>query len=124
MTALRKLASKCKFRGTIGERIRDQFVLRCNSDKLREELWMKDEPSLEEVLIVAKQVEHMMKCVGKLKAGKEVHTPSALGTENIAVINMVKSQSVPEVKQSSGQRCQEKGAESQCYLLQMWVWRP
>ncbi|KAJ1188336.1 hypothetical protein NDU88_005097 [Pleurodeles waltl] len=64
--ALRKLASSCKFGALVQERIRDQFVLRCCSDKVREELWLKDEPPLDEVVSIAKRVEHMLKCVGEL----------------------------------------------------------
>ncbi|KAJ1093720.1 hypothetical protein NDU88_006812 [Pleurodeles waltl] len=72
ITALRKLASSCKFGALVEERIRDQFVLRCCSDKVREELWLKDEPPLDEVVSIAKRVEHMLKCVGELsKAHKE-----------------------------------------------------
>ncbi|KAJ1094290.1 hypothetical protein NDU88_007368 [Pleurodeles waltl] len=72
ITALRKLASSCKFGALLEERIRAQFVLRCCSDKVREELWLKDEPPLDEVVSIAKRVEHMLKCVGELsKAHKE-----------------------------------------------------
>ncbi|KAJ1181402.1 hypothetical protein NDU88_006609 [Pleurodeles waltl] len=72
ITALRKLASSCKFGALVEERIRVQFVLRCCSDKVREELWLKDEPRLDEVVSIAKRVEHMLKCVGELsKAHKE-----------------------------------------------------
>lgn len=71
VTALRKLASSCKFGVLVEERICDQFVLRCSSDKIREELWLKDEPPLDEVMIIAKRVEHMLKCVSELsKVGK------------------------------------------------------
>ena len=50
----------------IDERIRDQFVLRCFNEKVREELWLKDEPPLDDVILVAKRVEHMMRCVSEL----------------------------------------------------------
>ena len=66
VTSLRKLGSTCKFGPQTDERIRDQFVLKCYHDKVREELWLKDEPPLEEVLLVAKRIEHMMKCVNEL----------------------------------------------------------
>ncbi|KAJ1118668.1 hypothetical protein NDU88_006856 [Pleurodeles waltl] len=61
ITSLSKLAASCKFGALVDERIRDQFVLKCSSDKIREELWLKDEPPLEEVILVAKRVEHMMR---------------------------------------------------------------
>ncbi|KAJ1208139.1 hypothetical protein NDU88_003528 [Pleurodeles waltl] len=72
ITNLRKLAASCKFGTLVDERIRDQFVLKCCSDKIREELWLKDEPPLEEVVIVAKRVEHMLKCVKELSGNKVV----------------------------------------------------
>ncbi|KAJ1145487.1 hypothetical protein NDU88_011773 [Pleurodeles waltl] len=72
ITSLRKLAASCKFGTLVDERIRDQFVLKCCSDKIREELWLKDEPPLEEVVIVAKRVEHMLKCVKELSGNKVV----------------------------------------------------
>ncbi|KAJ1206102.1 hypothetical protein NDU88_001511 [Pleurodeles waltl] len=72
ITNLRKPAASCKFGTLVDERIRDQFVLKCCSDKIREELWLKDEPPLEEVIIVAKRVEHMLKCVKELSGNKVV----------------------------------------------------
>ncbi|KAJ1215286.1 hypothetical protein NDU88_002895 [Pleurodeles waltl] len=72
ITSLRKLAASCKFGTLVDERIRDQFVLKSCSDKIREELWLKDEPPLEEVVIVAKRVEHMLKCVKELSGNKVV----------------------------------------------------
>ena len=66
ITSLRKLASPCKFGAKLDERIRDQFVLRCQNDKIREELWLKDEPPLEDVILVAKRIEHMMHCVDEI----------------------------------------------------------
>ncbi|KAJ1098430.1 hypothetical protein NDU88_003541 [Pleurodeles waltl] len=72
ITSLRKLAASCKFGTLVDERIRDQFLLKCCSDKIREELWLKDEPPLEEVVIVAKRVEHMLKCVKELSGNKVV----------------------------------------------------
>ncbi|KAJ1175795.1 hypothetical protein NDU88_001080 [Pleurodeles waltl] len=72
ITNLRKLAASRKFGTLVDERIRDQFVLKCCSDKIREELWLKDEPPLEEVVIVAKRVEHMLKCVKELSGNKVV----------------------------------------------------
>ncbi|KAJ1203585.1 hypothetical protein NDU88_007370 [Pleurodeles waltl] len=64
--ALRKLVASCKFGALTEERIRDQFVLNCFNDKIREELWLKAELLLEEVIAIAKPVEHIMKCVGEL----------------------------------------------------------
>ncbi|KAJ1118927.1 hypothetical protein NDU88_007114 [Pleurodeles waltl] len=71
ITNSRKLAASCKFGTLVDERTRDQFVLKCCSDKIRE-LWLKDEPPLEEVIIVAKRVEHMLKCVKELNGNKVV----------------------------------------------------
>ncbi|KAJ1215784.1 hypothetical protein NDU88_003391 [Pleurodeles waltl] len=72
ITALRKLASTCKFGSTIEERIRDPFMLRCASDKIRQELWSKDDPTLQEVIALAKNVEHTMACVDELEKEKKV----------------------------------------------------
>ncbi|KAJ1186206.1 hypothetical protein NDU88_002989 [Pleurodeles waltl] len=72
VTALRKLASTCKFGSTIEERIRDQFMLRCASDKIRQELWSKDDPTLHEVIILAKGVEHTLACVEELEKQRKV----------------------------------------------------
>ncbi|KAJ1179503.1 hypothetical protein NDU88_004737 [Pleurodeles waltl] len=72
VTALRKLASTCKFGSTIEERIRDQFMLKCSSDKIRQELWSKDDPTLQEVIVLAKSVEHTMACVDELEKEKKV----------------------------------------------------
>ena len=66
VTGLRKLATTCKFGAQLEERIRDQLVLRCYNDKVREELWLKDEPPLEDVILVEKRIEHMMQCVKEL----------------------------------------------------------
>ena len=71
ITALRKLASSCKFASTIEERIRDQFMVGCNLEKVRNELWQKDEPTLEEVLKIGKCIEHSIKCVNILKKDVE-----------------------------------------------------
>lgn len=71
VTRLRKLASSCKFGELCEERIRDQFMLGCTSEKIREELWIRDEPSLDEVLQVAKRVEHTLVCVDTLKKDKQ-----------------------------------------------------
>ncbi|KAJ1200910.1 hypothetical protein NDU88_004731 [Pleurodeles waltl] len=71
ITSLRKLAASCKFGALMDERIRDQYVLKCSSDKIREELWLKDEPPLEEFIIVAIRVEHMVKCVKELSEVKK-----------------------------------------------------
>ncbi|KAJ1141718.1 hypothetical protein NDU88_008046 [Pleurodeles waltl] len=56
VTALRKLAATCKFGMTLEERIRYQFMLKWSSDKVRQELWSKDDPSLQEVVTIAKSV--------------------------------------------------------------------
>ena len=78
ITSLRKLASSCKFAETVEERIRDQFMLGCVLDKVRDELWQKDEPTLDEVVNVGKRIEHSIKCVKILKDDVEkkqqVHT--------------------------------------------------
>ncbi|KAJ1200309.1 hypothetical protein NDU88_004133 [Pleurodeles waltl] len=70
ITALRKLAATCKFGVTLEERIRDQFMLKCSSDKIRQELWSKDDPPLQEVVTIAKGVEHTLACVGELNKNK------------------------------------------------------
>ncbi|KAJ1165282.1 hypothetical protein NDU88_005710 [Pleurodeles waltl] len=50
VTALRKLASSCNFGENLEERIRDQFMLECKCDKVREALWAKNDPSLDELV--------------------------------------------------------------------------
>ncbi|KAJ1105850.1 hypothetical protein NDU88_003254 [Pleurodeles waltl] len=70
VTALRKLAATCKFGVTLEERIRDQFMLKCSSDKIRQELWSKDDPTLHEVITIAKGAEHTLACVGELEKNK------------------------------------------------------
>ncbi|KAJ1178271.1 hypothetical protein NDU88_003518 [Pleurodeles waltl] len=70
LTALRKLAATCKFGMTMEERIRDQFMLKCSSDKVRQELWSKDDPSLQEVVTIAKSIEHTLACVEELERSK------------------------------------------------------
>ncbi|KAJ1215892.1 hypothetical protein NDU88_003499 [Pleurodeles waltl] len=72
VTALRKLASSCNFGENLEERIRDQFMLECKCDKVREALWVKNDPSLDEVLIIAKQVEHSMACIENLRKSKNL----------------------------------------------------
>ncbi|KAJ1088054.1 hypothetical protein NDU88_001213 [Pleurodeles waltl] len=72
VTALRKLASSCNFGENLEERIRDQFMLECKYDKVREALWAKNDPSLDEVLIIAKQVEHSMSCIENLRKSRNV----------------------------------------------------
>ncbi|KAJ1097700.1 hypothetical protein NDU88_002817 [Pleurodeles waltl] len=67
VTDLRRLASSCKFGLLTDERIRDQFMLGCNIEKIQEELWLKYEPSLDDVLVVAKRIEHSLKCVDFIK---------------------------------------------------------
>ncbi|KAJ1165509.1 hypothetical protein NDU88_005936 [Pleurodeles waltl] len=67
VTDLRRLASSCKFGVLTDERIRDQFMLGCHIKKVREELWLRDEPNLEEVLAIAKKIEHSLKCVDIVK---------------------------------------------------------
>ncbi|KAJ1108132.1 hypothetical protein NDU88_005514 [Pleurodeles waltl] len=70
LTALRKLAATCKFGMTLEERIRDQFMLKCSSDKVRQELWSKDDPSLQEVVTITKSIEHTLACVEELERSK------------------------------------------------------
>ncbi|KAJ1211493.1 hypothetical protein NDU88_006853 [Pleurodeles waltl] len=95
ITSLRKLAASCKFGTLVDERIRDQFVLKCSSDKIREELWLKDEPPLEEVIMVAKRVEHMLKCVLELSGNK---VPSGEGVKVEEIVCEVKSKECGEKK--------------------------
>ncbi|KAJ1189909.1 hypothetical protein NDU88_004006 [Pleurodeles waltl] len=47
-------------------------MLRCSSDKVREELWSKDDPPLHEVVALAKRVEHTLACVEELEKGKSL----------------------------------------------------
>ncbi|KAJ1088474.1 hypothetical protein NDU88_001631 [Pleurodeles waltl] len=49
VTALRKLASSCNFGENLEERIKDQFMLECKCDKVREALWPR-------------MIHHWMKC--------------------------------------------------------------
>lgn len=42
----------------------------CSIEKVRKELWMRDEPSLDEVLQVAKRIERSLKCVDIIKKDK------------------------------------------------------
>ncbi|KAJ1172620.1 hypothetical protein NDU88_004464 [Pleurodeles waltl] len=63
ITSLQKLASTCKFGESTEEQIRDELVLSCKDDKIRDELWLKEKAPLEEVILVAQSVEHMLKCV-------------------------------------------------------------
>ena len=86
ITNLRKLASTCKFRHNQEERIRDQFVLRCSNDKVREELWLKDEPPLEEVILVAKRVEHMVYCMKELSKAQIGEEPEKKKEETVCVV--------------------------------------
>ncbi|KAJ1197619.1 hypothetical protein NDU88_001475 [Pleurodeles waltl] len=67
VTDLRRLASSCKFGVLTDERISDQFILGCHIEKVREELWLRDEPPLEKVLAIAKKIEHSSKCVDAIK---------------------------------------------------------
>ncbi|KAJ1127413.1 hypothetical protein NDU88_005815 [Pleurodeles waltl] len=55
---------------TLEEHIRDQFMLKCSSNKVRQELWSKDDPSLQEVVTIAKSVEHTLACVEELERSK------------------------------------------------------
>ncbi|KAJ1121064.1 hypothetical protein NDU88_009192 [Pleurodeles waltl] len=71
VTNLRTIAAQCNYGGTVEERIRDQLMLECKSDKIREALWSKNDPTLEEVLAIAKQVEHSEMCMKDLKKSKE-----------------------------------------------------
>ncbi|KAJ1138955.1 hypothetical protein NDU88_005334 [Pleurodeles waltl] len=83
ITGLRKLAASSKFGALVDERIWDQFVLKCSSDKIIEELWLKDEPPLEKAICVAKRVERMMNCVMELSANKKVVTGEAGKSEDV-----------------------------------------
>ena len=87
VSSLRKLAATCKFEESRDERIRDQFLLNCSIDKVREELWLKDDPPLNEVLIVAKQVEHMLSCVHEIKKDSTIKEEvRQVGTEGSDVL--------------------------------------
>ncbi|KAJ1193600.1 hypothetical protein NDU88_002896 [Pleurodeles waltl] len=70
VTALRKLAAQCEVGDTLEERIRDQFMLECKSDKIREALWSKGDPNCDEVIMVAKQIEHSELCMENLRKSK------------------------------------------------------
>ncbi|KAJ1189025.1 hypothetical protein NDU88_005778 [Pleurodeles waltl] len=106
ITSLRKLAASCKFGSSVDERIRDQFVLRCSSDKIREELWLKDEP--EEVILVAKGVEHMLKCVKELGSNKVMTYESSKVDE---VICEVKSKELNTVRKKD----EESKFKGECF---------
>ncbi|KAJ1112157.1 hypothetical protein NDU88_000425 [Pleurodeles waltl] len=67
VTDLRRLASSCKSGASSDERIRDQFMLGCQIEKIREELWLRDDPPFDEVLAIAKNIEHSLKCVDAIK---------------------------------------------------------
>ncbi|KAJ1180729.1 hypothetical protein NDU88_005946, partial [Pleurodeles waltl] len=47
-------------------------MLRCSSDKVRQELWSKDDPPLHKVIILAKSVEHTLACVEELERGRSL----------------------------------------------------
>ncbi|XP_078503220.1 olfactory receptor 2B6-like [Lissotriton helveticus] len=109
ITSLRKLASSCKFGELVEERIRDQFVLRCSSDKIREELWLKDELPLDEVMGIAKHVEHMLKCVGELsKVSKEYKPNQKVEEVECQVVQKV------DCKKKNDENAQGKGIEGEC----------
>ncbi|XP_078503492.1 fibrocystin [Lissotriton helveticus] len=99
VSELRRLPATCKFGGASEERIRDQFVLACRMERVREELWLKDDPPLREVLIIAKQVEHMLQCVSEIKQhtgekrSEEKPSVSEVATECEAV-SVVKGQKI------------------------------
>ncbi|KAJ1115025.1 hypothetical protein NDU88_003253 [Pleurodeles waltl] len=67
ITVLRKLASSCGFGSNKEERLRDQFMLGCSIEKARESFWNKDNPSLSEVIVIAKMHEHSSACVEEIK---------------------------------------------------------
>ncbi|KAJ1192178.1 hypothetical protein NDU88_001490 [Pleurodeles waltl] len=96
ITALRKLASTCKFGATVDERIRDQFMLRCLSDKVRQELWSKDDPPLHEVIVLAKRVEHTLACVEELEKGRSF------------AINKITARKENPIKEGDGVKGDEK----------------
>ncbi|KAJ1148087.1 hypothetical protein NDU88_000928 [Pleurodeles waltl] len=78
VTPLHKLASSCNFGENLEECIRDQFMLECKCDKVREALWAKNDPTLDEVLIIAKQVEHSMACIENLRKSKDASMDSQI----------------------------------------------
>lgn len=63
LTCFRMVPATLKFGAGTDKRFLDQSVLKCKCDKMREELWLKDEPPLKELLVISKRVEHMLKCV-------------------------------------------------------------
>ncbi|KAJ1197985.1 hypothetical protein NDU88_001829 [Pleurodeles waltl] len=81
LTDLRRLASSCKFGSTLDERIRDQFMVGCKMDKVRDELWLLDDPHLEELILLAKRIEHSVKCVEVMKK-QEYKEESVVGKDS------------------------------------------
>ncbi|KAJ1151124.1 hypothetical protein NDU88_003911 [Pleurodeles waltl] len=62
-----RLRREAEFGSTLDERIRDQFMLGCKMDKVCDELWLLDDPHLDEVILLAKRIEHSVKCVDVMK---------------------------------------------------------
>ncbi|KAJ1096990.1 hypothetical protein NDU88_002120 [Pleurodeles waltl] len=120
ITALRKLAATCKFGLMLEERIRDQFMLKCSSDTIRQELWSMDDPSLQEVVTIAKSVEHTLACVGELEKNRfpsvnkvfpkneqqEIHALVAEGEKDNAKLTQIQR---PKFKDTKCFRCGNLG---------------
>ncbi|KAJ1205335.1 hypothetical protein NDU88_000770 [Pleurodeles waltl] len=61
--------------------MRDQFMLGCKMDKVRDELWLLDDPHLDEVILLAKRIEHSVKCVEAMKK-QEYKEVSVVGKDS------------------------------------------
>lgn len=60
ITSLTVLATKCEFNDMVDIFIRDQFVFYCFSKKIQERLLACRNPTLQEVIDIAKRVEHSL----------------------------------------------------------------
>ncbi|KAJ1199709.1 hypothetical protein NDU88_003542 [Pleurodeles waltl] len=86
-------------------------MLRCSSDKVREELWSKDDPPLHEVVALAKRVEHSLACVEELEKGKSL------------AVNKISMKKELSKKDGDCDKQEDKIQQEQCarYQLQLMI---
>ncbi|KAJ1088273.1 hypothetical protein NDU88_001431 [Pleurodeles waltl] len=83
-------------------------MLGCSIEKVCDELWLKDEPPLEEVLNVAKKIEHSLKCVEVMK-----NSSDKIGKEPNQ--NVLAIQQERKKDQKSFVSLDKKGAVKKCF---------
>ncbi|KAJ1161347.1 hypothetical protein NDU88_001834 [Pleurodeles waltl] len=78
VSALKQLASRCKFGGLHDELVRDQIVMYTKNKTKQERLWMEGEANLKDIIAMVKKAELSERCA-KVTLAQDKKTVEVVG---------------------------------------------